>query len=172
MTSNQVYSPGLAGIIAGKTAIATVGKKGHGLMYRGYSITDLSSNCTFEEVAYLLTRGYLPSHTELHAYKAKISSRFELSPVIRRILELTPKTAHAMDVLKNVCSMLGSICPEQDMNDKNETLDIADTLLATFPSAIAYHYNYHYKNIVIDTKAVCYLLTLLYSLANSLASHM
>ena len=51
---------GLAGVVAGETAIATVGKEGKGLNYRGYSIHDLAENATFEEVAFLLLLGHLP----------------------------------------------------------------------------------------------------------------
>mmetsp|Transcript_32517 Transcript_32517/g.28535 ORF Transcript_32517/g.28535 Transcript_32517/m.28535 type:complete len:389 (+) Transcript_32517:33-1199(+) len=148
------YSKGLAGVIAGETAIATVGKKGHGLMYRGYSINDLTENCIFEEIAYLLTRGHLPNQNELRQYRLKINSLFELPGTIRRILELTPKNCHPMDVLKTTCSVLGTLYPEKDITDTQEMLDISDRLLAIFPSAIAYHYNYHFNGIIIDTKAL------------------
>eukprot|EP01084_Bolivina_argentea_P150418 262685_1 len=152
--SRPKYSKGLAGVIAGETAIATVGKKGHGLMYRGYSIDDLTKNCIFEEIAYLLTRGHLPSNTELTQYRNKINSLFELPSIIRRVLELTPKHSHPMDVLKTTCAVLGTIYPENDINCIEETLNICDRLLAIFPSAIAYHYNYHFNGIIIDTKAL------------------
>ena len=62
---------GLAGIIAGNTAIATVGKEGKGLTYRGYSIYDLAEHSTFEEVAYLLIYGRLPKQDELDDYKTR-----------------------------------------------------------------------------------------------------
>ena len=156
MTSTPKYSKGLAGVIAGETAIATVGKKGHGLMYRGYSINDLTKHCIFEEVAYLLTRGVLPNTEQLKAYRLKINSLFELPGTIRRILELTPKTSHPMDVLKTTCAVLGTLYPENDTHTKEETQNIADRLLATFPSAIAYHYNYHFNDTVIDTKSVSF----------------
>eukprot|EP00485_Elphidium_margaritaceum_P006920 CAMPEP_0202705448 /NCGR_PEP_ID=MMETSP1385-20130828/17990_1 /ASSEMBLY_ACC=CAM_ASM_000861 /TAXON_ID=933848 /ORGANISM="Elphidium margaritaceum" /LENGTH=393 /DNA_ID=CAMNT_0049363673 /DNA_START=18 /DNA_END=1199 /DNA_ORIENTATION=- len=152
--AKPTYSKGLAGVIAGETAIATVGKKGHGLMYRGYSIDDLSDKCIFEEVAYLLTRGSLPTSAELRAYQSKINGLFELDGTIRRILELIPKDCHPMDVLKVVAGVAGTLYPEKDIADSAETLDIADRLLAVFPSAIAYHYNYHFKGRVIETKAL------------------
>ena len=63
---------GLAGIVAGHTAIATVGKEGKGLTYRGYSIYDLAEHSTFEEVAYLLIYGQLPKRADLDEYKAKL----------------------------------------------------------------------------------------------------
>jgi 2-methylcitrate synthase len=69
---------GLAGVVVGKTAIATVGQEGSGLTYRGYGIDDLAEQATFEEVAWLLTRGELPTRAELDAYTAKLSGLQEL----------------------------------------------------------------------------------------------
>ena len=66
---------GLAGIVAGHTAIATVGKEGKGLTYRGYSIYDLAEHSTFEEVAYLLIYGQLPKRAELDEYKARLAEK-------------------------------------------------------------------------------------------------
>ena len=59
---------GLAGVVAGESAIATVGQAGEGLNYRGYSINDLAAHSTFEEVAFLLLRGHLPTSSELATY--------------------------------------------------------------------------------------------------------
>lgn len=154
MASQTTYSKGLAGVIAGESAISTVGKKGHGLMYRGFSLNDLADHCIFEEVAYLLTRGHLPNAAELKQYRAKINALFELPGTVRRVLEMSPKNCHPMDVLKTTASVLGTLYPEQDIHCKAETLDITDRLLATFPSAIAYHYNFHFYGKVIDTKSV------------------
>ena len=71
---------GLAGIVAGHTAIATVGKEGKGLTYRGYSIHELAEHSTFEEVAYLLIYGHLPQQAELDEYKSKLRALRGLPP--------------------------------------------------------------------------------------------
>src|SRR3954471_20248480 len=65
-------SGGLAGIVAGQTAISTVGKEGVGLTYRGYAIEELAEKSTFEEVAFLLLYGHLPNRSEVEAYKRKL----------------------------------------------------------------------------------------------------
>ena len=67
---------GLEGVIAGESAIATVGKEGVGLNYRGYSIEDLAAKSSFEEVAYLLIYGKLPTSSELAAYINKLTHFF------------------------------------------------------------------------------------------------
>ncbi|ETO30843.1 citrate synthase PrpC [Reticulomyxa filosa] len=153
--SKEEYSKGLADVIAGETAIATVDKDGKGLMYRGYALEDLTANCEFEEVAYLLIRGHLPNQKQLEKFKKAINSQHELPVQVRRLLEMTPKVAHPMDVLKSTCSLLGTLYPEKDseINDTEKTIALAYRLLAAFPSAIAYHYHYHFHNKSIDTKA-------------------
>src|SRR5205823_15004939 len=64
---------GLAGVVAGETVISTVGKEGKGLTYRGYSIHELAAQASFEEVAYLLLYGHLPTQSELAAYVRRLN---------------------------------------------------------------------------------------------------
>ncbi len=79
---------GLAGVVAGESAIATVGLDGVGLNYRGYSIEDLAESASFEEVAYLLIYGALPTKTQLNAYMQKLQSLRQLPPTLLKVLEL------------------------------------------------------------------------------------
>ena len=160
-TKNESFVPGMAGVIVGESEICPGGKKGLGIMYRGYSITDLSSNCCFEEASYLLTRNKLPNTAELEQYLTKLNAYYELSPEMMKILQITPKNAHPIDVMKIVCSFVGTQHPEtpnysdkRNVYDITQTMDICDRLLAAFPSAICYHYNYHFKNKGIDTKGL------------------
>jgi len=134
-------SAGLAGIIAGQSAIATVGQEGEGLNYRGYSIDDLAANATFEEVAYLLHYGQLPTRAELATYTNKLVGLRELPESLKEVLKLIPPDTHPMDVLRTGCSMLGTLEPEDDFS---EQYDIADRLLALFPGMMCYWYAYHF----------------------------
>ena len=120
---------GLAGVIAGQTAIATVGTEGKGLNYRGYSIFDLAEHGTFEEVAFLLLHGELPLMKELDSFRARLRSKRDLPQAVTDTLERIPATAHPMDVLRTGCSMLGVIEPE---NSFGEQLSVC--LLYTSPS--------------------------------------
>src|SRR6476660_7786712 len=104
---------GLAGVIAGHTAIATVGKEGKGLTYRGYSIHDLAEHATFEEVAFLLLDDHLPSQQELDAFRKRLMSQRQVPAPLQKMLEELPRTSHPMDVLRTACSMLGCLEPEQ-----------------------------------------------------------
>ena len=131
-------SGGLAGVMAGESAICTVGHEGHGLNYRGYSIYDLAEKASFEEVAYLLIYGELPTRQELDSYRMLLGSQRRLPDELKAVLEQIPANAHPMDVMRTGCSMLGTLEPEGPMNDHYQ---IADRLIACFGSILLYwHY--------------------------------
>lgn len=155
---------GLAGIVAGESAISTVGKDGVGLTYRGYAIEDLAAHATFEEVAYLLNYGQLPTRAELTTYLNKLISLRSLPAELKTLLKLIPKQTHPMDVLRTGCSMLGTLEPEVDFSMQH---DIADRLLAIFPSMLCYWYAYHWqgKEIACESEEITvggYFLNLLH----------
>jgi len=143
-------SKGLAGVVAGESAIATVGKTGTGLTYRGYSIEDLASQASFEEVAYLLHYGHLPTKKELDQYINELIELRELPEPLKQVLKIIPKNTHPMDMLRTGCSMLGTIEPEESFDQQHK---IADRLLAVFPGMICYWYAYHFEGREIDTSS-------------------
>jgi 2-methylcitrate synthase len=132
---------GLSGVIAGDTAIATVGHHNGDLLYRGYSIQDLAAHSTFEEVAYLLIYKKLPTEEQLQQYRFKLMGLRQLPLKLANLLELIPGGANPMDVLRTACSMLGTLEPENEINTEYE---IADRLLAIFPAIILYWYHFHH----------------------------
>ncbi len=140
---------GLAGVIAGQTAIATVGKAGLGLTYRGYSIDDLAQHATFEEVAYLLIYGELPNASQLQNYQQRLKANRFLPDALKTVLELIPGHTHPMDVLRTGCSVLGTLEPE---SGNLAALTIADRLIGIFPSMLLYWYHFHQQCIRIDTE--------------------
>lgn len=142
----------LSGIPAGETAICTVGHTGNDLHYRGYDINDLARQATFEEVAYLLIYQELPTQEELAAYRRKLHSLRRLPAAVRHVLEQIPSSAHYMDVLRTGCSMLGTIIPEHESCSVAGAIDVADRLLASFPSMIVYWYQYSHFGKVIETE--------------------
>lgn len=138
---------GLAGVVAGQSAIATVGQEGAGLNYRGYSIHDLAARASFEEVAYLLHYGELPSQQQLSDYTKKLVGLRHLPDSLKAVLKLIPKNTHPMDVLRTGCSMLGNLEPEETFSQQYA---IADRLLAIFPGMMCYWYQWHFKGKEID----------------------
>ena len=137
---------GLAGVVAGKTELCTVGKEGAGLTYRGYDIYDLADNASFEEVAYLLLHGKLPTRAELDAYIARLKSLRGLPDDLRKLLEMIPADAHPMDVQRTGVSFLGNIEPEGDFSNQ---ADVADRLLASLPSMMVYWHRFHSDGVRI-----------------------
>jgi len=148
--SASTYSPGLEGVVAGQTAISTVGKKHVGLTYRGYSINDLAAKSTFEEVAHLLLYGHLPGTAELDAFRTRLVTRRCLPPGLKATLEQLPAAAHPMDVLRTGCSALGAIEPETGDNSQYQ---VAERLLASFPSILLYWHHYHTCGERISTRS-------------------
>ena len=153
MTSETAPKPkkkktgGLAGVSAGETAIATVGKEGKGLNYRGYSIHDLAENASFEEVAFLLLFGHLPQQKELDGFISRLNYNRQLPDELLETLQKIPKDAHPMDVLRTGCSMLGVLEPEKDFT---EQVAKTERLLACFPSILLYWYRYTNDGAEID----------------------
>src|ERR1700760_1504469 len=87
-------SAALSGVPAGKRAVGAVGRNGNDLHYRGYDILELAAKCEFEEVAYLLLYGKLPTQAELTAYKQRLRGLRGLPQGVKVALEQLPKTAH------------------------------------------------------------------------------
>ncbi len=148
MTSATTNPAGLAGVVAGETAVCTVGQAGVGLTYRGYDIYDLADNASFEEVAYLLVYGKLPNQQELDRYKGHLTEMRELPATLQSVLERIPASANPMDVLRTGCSMLGALEPEDQFRDDKH---VADRLMAAFPAILLYWYHYAHHGRRIET---------------------
>jgi 2-methylcitrate synthase len=148
MAEKKLGGAGLRGQVAGETALCTVGKTGTGLTYRGYDISVLAQNAKFEEVAYLLLKGRLPTQTELDDYINKIKSLRDLPQALKDVLERIPANAHPMDVMRTGCSMLGNLEIEKDFSEQDEVID---RLLAAFPSIICYWYAFSHEGKRIET---------------------
>ena len=148
-------SVALSGVVAGDTQLSTVGQSGNDLHYRGYEINDLAQNCEFEEVAYLILYGSLPTKGQLADYKAQLSKLRELPDQVKTILENLPKTAHPMDVVRTATSALASFYPEDEKHDAQSALLAANRLIAASPSALLYWYHFSHfgKKITLSTDA-------------------
>jgi 2-methylcitrate synthase len=145
-------SVALSGIEAGQTAISSVGANGKELRYRGYDIHDLAEHATFEEVAHLLVHETLPNGYEMARYKQKLESMRGLPAPVRNVLEYVPTAAQPMDVMRTGCSILGTVLPEREDQPMGEARNIADRLLASFPSMLVYWYHFarNGKRIEVD----------------------
>ena len=147
-------SVALSGVVAGNTALCTVGRSGNDLHYRGYDILEISRSCEFEEIAHLLVHEHFPTRAELTAYKAKLKSLRGIPAVVRAALEALPAAAHPMDVLRTGASVLGCTLPEKDDHNTAGARDIADQLIASFGSMLTYwyHFSHNGQRIHVETE--------------------
>jgi 2-methylcitrate synthase len=146
-------SVALSGVTAGNTALCTVGRTGNDLHYRGYDILDIAGASEFEEIAYLLVHGKLPTVVELKAYKTKLKALRGLPANLKAALEWIPPSAHPMDVMRTGVSVLGTLLPEKDDHNIAGAKDIADRLMASLGSMLLYwyHYSHNGKRIEVET---------------------
>ncbi|SEK83375.1 bifunctional 2-methylcitrate synthase/citrate synthase [Nitrosovibrio tenuis] len=140
----------LSGVMAGNTAISSVGRTGNDLHYRGYDILDVADTCEFEEIAYLLIHEKLPTQAELDAYKAKLKNLRNLPESLKVVLEAIPATAHPMDVLRTGVSALGTVLPEAEKHSIEGARDLADKLLACLGSMLLYWYHHSHQHQRIE----------------------
>src|SRR5476649_1130700 len=146
-------SVALSGVTAGNTALCTVGKTGNDLRYRGYDILDIAGTSEFEEIAYLLVNGKLPTVAALKTYKAKLKGLRGLPANLKAALEWIPASAHPMDVMRTGVSVLGTILPEKDDHNAPGARDIADRLMASLGSMLLYwyHYSHNGRRVEVET---------------------
>src|SRR6476620_1997345 len=129
------YSPGLAGVIAGETEICWVDPNA-GLMYRGYDIHEMAEQASFEEVAYLLLQGELPSLEQLEKFKQQIAKERSLPKEVLEMLRWLPKKTNQMDMLRTGVSMLAPFDPELNDNSHDANIRKAIRLIAKVSTLI------------------------------------
>ena len=149
LVANEAVASGLVGVIAGNSAICAV-ETDHELTYRGYDIVELAEKSTFEEVAWLLLYGELPTRDELETFLVTLKEQRELPAALKGLLELIPAVAHPMDVLRTGCSLLGTLEPEDASN--NQPAHIATRLFSLFPAMFFFWYHF-LRGVRISTQS-------------------
>ena len=129
---------GLAGVVADTTAISKVDPDSNSLLYRGYPVQELAAHCSFEQVAWLLWHGELPSDAELAAFEQRERAGRTLDPRVRRALDDLPTSAHPMDDLRTAVSVLGALDPRAEDSSRAAELGKAERLLAALPAVVAH----------------------------------
>ncbi|GIT81799.1 citrate synthase [Leifsonia sp. LS1] len=141
MTDPQIHK-GLAGVVVDTTAVSSVNPETNSLLYRGYPVQELAARCSFEEVAYLLWNGELPTPEEREAFSARERSLRRLDDRTRRALDDIPASAHPMDALRTAVSQLGGLDDTLQQTDGILDPDLnygrAIYLLAQLPTVVAY----------------------------------
>jgi 2-methylcitrate synthase len=139
MSAPEIYSPGLEGVIAGETAISTITG---GLRYRGYPVTELAEKATFDEVAYLLLYGELPTASQLTDFQKRLADARRMPDSLRDLLNALPKQTTPMDVVRTGVSILAHYDPESADLGSAANLRKAERLLAQIPLVVAAFYRF------------------------------
>jgi citrate synthase len=138
MSTAEIYSPGLEGVTAGETAISTITG---GLSYRGYAVSELAEKATFEEVAYLLLHGELPTAAQLRSFAERVAQAMRQIPEpLTRLLGGIPKNAPPMDALRTSVSALSHFDADNQDNSTAGNLRKSERLLGQIPVVIAQQY--------------------------------
>ncbi|MEV8041594.1 MULTISPECIES: bifunctional 2-methylcitrate synthase/citrate synthase [unclassified Arthrobacter] len=137
MADNEIKK-GLAGVVVDYTAVSKVNPETNSLLYRGYPVQELAAKCSFEEVAYLLWNGELPTDGQLAEFTAKERAGRALDPVLKTVIDALPVTAHPMDVCRTAASVLGARHPLAEDSSREANMAKAVDLFAAMPAVVAY----------------------------------
>ena len=135
--TNPDVRKGLYGVIADYTGVSKVMPETNSLTYRGYAVQDLVEHCSFEEVAYLLWNGELPTEEQLTEFNKRGRSYRSLDPGLISLIHSLPTDCHPMDVMRTAVSYLGTKDPEHFTPDSEHITHVGHTLLAQLPMVLA-----------------------------------
>lgn len=138
MTDAPDIKKGLAGVVVDVTAVSKVNPETNSLLYRGYPVQELAEKCSFEQVAWLLWHGELPSDEELAGFEATERAGRALAANVKAAIDLTPMSAHPMDVVRTAVSVLGANDPQAEDSSPEAELAKAVRLFAAVPAMVAY----------------------------------
>ncbi|WP_411376117.1 bifunctional 2-methylcitrate synthase/citrate synthase [Arthrobacter sp. MPF02] len=136
--AEQDIKKGLAGVVVDYTSVSKVNPDTNSLLYRGYPVQELAARCSFEEVAYLLWNGELPSGEQLAEFRARERAGRALDPVVKQVIDALPTSAHPMDVCRTAASVLGARHPLAEDSSREANMAKAVDLFAAMPAVVAY----------------------------------
>ena len=137
LEDKEIYK-GLAGVPVDYTAVSKVNPDTNSLLYRGYPVQELAANCSFEQVAYLLWNGELPSAAQLNEFEKLERSERALDANVKRVIDDLPLTAHPMDVVRTAVSVIGANDPDAADASPASNLSKSISLFAKLPAIVAY----------------------------------
>jgi citrate synthase len=133
-------SVALSGVVVGETALSSIDAEQGVLMYRGYDIADLAEHGTYEEVAFLLLEGELPSTGELETFRDELAAARDLPPPVEEVVDLNALAASPMELLRTAVSALSFGDPAEAAIDRESERRKAVELIAQLPTIVAHHH--------------------------------
>ena len=151
MAENEIKK-GLAGVVVDYTAVSKVNPDTNSLLYRGYPVQELAAKCSFEEVAYLLWNGELPTQEQLAEFTARERSGRALDPVVKQVIDALPVTSHPMDVCRTAASVMGARHPLAEDSSRDANMAKAVDLFAAMPAVVAYDQRRRHGHDVVEPR--------------------
>ena len=143
---------GLMGVTVDETSISKVMPEINSLTYRGYAAQDLCANCKFEEVAYLILNGELPTKKQLKNFEKQEKSERKLSKTLLQDIKNFPRKAHPMDVARTAVSIMGLEDKETKNNSPKANMRKVMRIFAKTPVALAAFYRSRKGKKIIPPK--------------------
>ena len=143
---------GLAGVIVDATSISKVNPETNSLLYRGYPVQELAARCSFEEVAYLLWHGELPTSAQLLEFQELERSQRALDPVVKRVIDELPLTSHPMDVVRTAVSVIGARDETEADSSPESNLAKSISLFAQLPAIVAYDQRRRHGEALVEPR--------------------
>ncbi|TYQ14239.1 UNVERIFIED_ORG: citrate synthase [Gordonia westfalica J30] len=128
---------GLAGVVVDTTAISKVVPETNSLTYRGYAVQDLAEHCSFEQVAYLLWHGELPTDGQLALFTQRERAYRRVDRSTLSVLQRIPENCHPMDVVRTAISFLGTEDPDEELSTPEANYDKSLRMFAVLPTIVA-----------------------------------
>ncbi|HET7783175.1 MULTISPECIES: bifunctional 2-methylcitrate synthase/citrate synthase [Pseudarthrobacter] len=150
--AEQDIKKGLAGVVVDYTSVSKVNPDTNSLLYRGYPVQELASRCSFEEVAYLLWNGELPSQDQLAEFTARERAGRALDPVVKQVVDTLPTSSHPMDVCRTAASVMGARHPLAEDSSREANMAKAVDLFAAMPAVVAYDQRRRHGQSVVEPR--------------------
>jgi citrate synthase/2-methylcitrate synthase len=143
---------GLDGVVVDYTSVSKVNPDTNSLLYRGYPVQELAARCSFEEVAYLLWNGELPTPDQLAEFTARERAGRALDPVVKQVIDALPDTSHPMDVCRTAASVMGARHPLAEDASREANMAKAIDLFAAMPAVVAYDQRRRHGQGVVEPR--------------------
>ena len=151
MTDTEIKK-GLAGVVVDYTAVSKVNPDTNSLLYRGYPVQELAAKCSFEEVAYLLWNGELPTPEQLAEFTARERAGRTLDPALKAIIDALPTDAHPMDICRTAASVLGARHELAEASSPQANMKKAIDLWAAMPAVVAYDQRRRHGQDIVEPR--------------------
>ncbi|MCB5283416.1 MULTISPECIES: bifunctional 2-methylcitrate synthase/citrate synthase [unclassified Arthrobacter] len=150
--AEQEIKKGLAGVVVDYTAVSKVNPDSNSLLYRGYPVQELAAKCSFEEVAYLLWNGELPSPAQLAEFTARERAGRALDPVVKQVIDALPTSSHPMDVCRTAASVMGARHPLAEDSSREANMAKAADLFAAMPAVVSYDQRWRHGQELVEPR--------------------